>query len=207
MLGKASSYVNSWSPEFRVLLLVILIILVNCYPKFAVRVVSAGVLIFIGLAIRYSEPDTAKLRANYCNERENFQAVPPPLFIAAADTPNKKKAFSEYPGAVDDADIFSSGHPMADGLTDAKITDHVFEGNPTRSARSAAPQAAPPCIDDEADNSELDADERNTYQQRARNDATRVEAGIMNRRTDLDKYLREEVEEREDSQWWGRHEY
>jgi hypothetical protein len=28
----------------------------------------------------------------------------------------------------------------------------------------------------------------------------------MNRRCDLDKYLREEVEEEDDREWWGRHE-
>lgn len=53
---------------------------------------------------------------------------------------------------------------------------------------------------------ELDGDERMNYQSRSRNDPIRVTTGTMNRRQDMDKYLREEVEEEEDRVWWGRHE-
>ncbi len=52
----------------------------------------------------------------------------------------------------------------------------------------------------------MDGDELMTYQARSRNDATRVTAGTMRRVKEMDKYFREEVEEREDIPWWGRHE-
>lgn len=80
------------------------------------------------------------------------------------------------------------------------------EGNPFAYGKIATPAAASPCIDDEANDAEMDADELNTYQARSRNDQTRVDAGTMRRRRDLDKYLREEVDQYEDQWWWGRHE-
>jgi hypothetical protein len=80
-------------------------------------------------------------------------------------------------------------------------------GNPFDTGRTSAPKAAEACADDEANGDEIDGDERITLQASSRNDATRVTAGTMNRRRDLDEYLREEVEEEEDREWWGRGEY
>ncbi len=80
------------------------------------------------------------------------------------------------------------------------------EGNPFNPSRVAAPFAADACIDDEANNDEIDGDERTNYQALSRNDPTRAIIGSMNSRCGLDKYLREEVEEAEDETWWGRHE-
>ena len=69
-----------------------------------------------------------------------------------------------------------------------------------------APTAAAAWVDDEANDMELDADEACGNNALSRNDATRVTAGTMNRRRDLDKYLREEVEMAENKRWWGRNE-
>ena len=79
-------------------------------------------------------------------------------------------------------------------------------GNPYDLDRIHSPAAAGACVDDEANDAEIDGDELATYQARPSNDATRVAAGTMNRRRDMDRYFREEVEEAEDRQWWGRHE-
>ena len=99
-------------------------------------------------------------------------------------------------------DNYTGGH------SDRNVGDNEYaaEGNPFNLGRMAAPQAADSCVDDEAHGDEIDGDERINYQSRSRNDSTRVTAGTMNRRRDLDKYLREEVDEEDDREWWGRHE-
>ena len=79
-------------------------------------------------------------------------------------------------------------------------------GNPYNTGREHAPTAAAAWVDDEANDMELDADEACGNNALSRNDATRVTAGTMNRRRDLDKYLREEVEMAENERWWGRNE-
>jgi hypothetical protein len=118
-----------------------------------------------------------------------------------------------YPGAIDsegDYDMAQSLNegPLNEGHRDRAVGDNVFapEGNPFNINRVGAPHAASACFDDEANDDELDGDERINYQARSRNDPTRVTAGTMNRRCDLDKYLREEVEEEDNREWWGRHE-
>lgn len=118
-----------------------------------------------------------------------------------------------YPGAIDpegDYDMAQSLNEdsLNEGHHDRSVGDNVFapDGNPFSLNRVGAPHAASACFDDEANDDELDGDERINYQARSRNDPTRVTAGTMNRRCDLDKYLREEVEEEDDREWWGRHE-
>jgi hypothetical protein len=110
-----------------------------------------------------------------------------------------------YPGAIDideyDTEAVYGHRDLTEGDADG-----VPVGNPYNPGRVSYPPAAEACIDDEANDAEIDADELNTYHVRARNDDTRVEAGTMNRRKTLDKYFREEVEEAEDREWWGRHE-
>lgn len=113
-----------------------------------------------------------------------------------------------YPGAIDPEDDYDTAQSLKEGHRDRAVGDNVFapDGNPFNLNRVGAPYAASACFDDEANDDELDGDERINYQARSRNDPTRVTAGTMNRRCDLDKYLREEVEEEDDREWWGRHE-
>lgn len=167
---------------------------------------------------------------------ENFLDSPlpgprPPAVIEAADAGSAN--FDAYPGAIDDFEagdgaagpMFSGSGADAQmyvttddpGADDAGARGHVDrlagdnarrrpEGNPFDLGRTATPMAAGPEVDDEANADEVDFDEANTYQARSRNDETRVIAGTMRRRAEMDKYFREEVEEREDLPWWGRHE-
>jgi hypothetical protein len=79
-------------------------------------------------------------------------------------------------------------------------------GNPFIANRTFAPSGGPACFDDEANDEEFDADERNVYQARSRNDPLRATIGSMNRLKDFDYAVREELEEEEDRPWWGRHE-
>ena len=84
--------------------------------------------------------------------------------------------------------------------------DYAPHGNRFNMSRVGAPHAASACYDDEANDDELDGDERINYQALARNDPLRATVGTIGRRASLDAYLREEVVEEEDRDWWGRHE-
>jgi hypothetical protein len=110
-----------------------------------------------------------------------------------------------YPGAID-FDEYDSDPEY--GFRDLASDDNANapQGNPFDLNRVAFTMAAGPCLDDEANDDEIDGDERVTYQARARNDATRVTAGTMNRRKMMEPYLSEEVLEAEEREWWGRHE-
>lgn len=104
-----------------------------------------------------------------------------------------------YLGAIDN-EFIDEGH------SDARIDDVIPEGNRFISSRISAPPSDEVCIDDEANDEELDGDERINYQSLSRNDSTRVTAGTVNRTRMMNNYLREEVEETEARPWWGRHE-
>ncbi len=115
-----------------------------------------------------------------------------------------------YPGAIDTDEYDTDEYDTAPGYGHRDRSegdnDRAPAGNAYNPSRLGAPRAAGECLDDEANDDELDGDERMNYQANSRNDPLRATAGSMNRRRDLDKYLREEVEEEEDSRWWGRHE-
>ena len=81
--------------------------------------------------------------------------------------------------------------------------DGTPRGNPFDTDRIASAPAAGPCVDDDA-LAIHDGDELNTYQARSRNDMTRVWAGIYRRKSLMDRYVREELDEEEDTRWWGR---
>ena len=53
----------------------------------------------------------------------------------------------------------------------------------------------------------IDGDDRLSYQSLSRNDPKRPIMGVTRRRSDMDKYLREEVDEEENRRWWGQNEY
>lgn len=128
-----------------------------------------------------------------------------PHAVGFAGPRPRAPAPSRYPGAIDGDEYDTDGVLGHRDTLEADGASDPF-GNPFNIGRDARPPAAGACEDDEANDAEMDADELNTYQARSRNDETRVEAGVMNRRKTLDKYFREEVEEAEDRQWWGRHE-
>ncbi len=94
------------------------------------------------------------------------------------------------------------GHPDRT----ARETDSVPVGNPHDLDRIGSPAAAAPCVDDEAAGGPLDGDELLAVQARSRNDDTRVRAGTIRRKAFMERFLTEELEEEEDSRWWGRHE-
>ena len=108
-----------------------------------------------------------------------------------------------YRGAIDiDEYDTEPGHHDRD----SDENDRAPYGNPFNLNRVGAPHAAGPCLDDEANDDELDGDERINYQALSRNDHSRATTGTMGRKTYLDSYIREEVTEEEGREWWGHHE-
>ena len=130
-----------------------------------------------------------------------------PPYMSSETAPDLSN-FSSYPGAIDLGPSSLGaveGTWRGGGYDDRDSGEYLDIGNPYATDRLAVDKAAPPCIDDDAI-AVGDIDEQVPNQVRARNDPTRVVAGIMNRRKFLDPYLREELDETEDRRWWGRHE-
>jgi hypothetical protein len=129
--------------------------------------------------------------------------APAPYAVATPSQPHGPPP--RYRGAIDIDEYDTEGEFGHRDRTDDDV-DSVPMGNPFDSSRIYSPTADGPCFDDEANDAEIDGDESAVYQGTHRNDATRVIAGTMNRRRDMDRYFREELEEEEDRRWWGRHE-
>lgn len=133
----------------------------------------------------------------------------PPAFPKTPET----TAVAAYPGAVDfgetDVPVVGDEAPALGHVDwDAAARDGAAaepRGNPYDLDRIANPQAAAPCVDDDAI-AIYDGDELMAYQARSRNDPERVWAGVYRRKALVDRYVREELDERENTQWWGGHE-
>lgn len=146
-------------------------------------------------------------------QRQHFQSGPAPHLLPGSGpaypkdhAPSQRGLINQaYPGAFDDFGQHG-GEYVAEGHVDADAADQLYEGNPFSDSRTRRSQGAV-CFDDDADDSVFGVDEKIAYQGRFRNDPVRETAGTMNRRTNMDFYLRAEVEERENDVWWGRHEY
>lgn len=151
-------------------------------------------------------PAAARCEGGVCPVKEGYNPLPgapaPHALMSVSRAPSD---IGHYPGAID-ADEYDS--EAAYGHRDRTEGDNegAPAGNPFNRNRVSFQPAADACIDDEANDAEMDGDELMTHHGRARNDPERVTAGTMNRRRDLDKYFREEVEEAEDREWWGRYE-
>ena len=142
-------------------------------------------------------------------------SVPTTQAASFADTVGAPTA--PYPGAID----FGGESPLAGGSDEAPAMgfadlnvgpkgpggalsrDGTPRGNPFDTDRIASRPAAAPCVDDDAI-AIYDGDELNAYQVRSRNDPTRVWAGVFRRKALMDRYVREELDEQEDTRWWGR---
>ncbi len=137
------------------------------------------------------------------------EPAPLPVFSDTGRPPREQMGASgvagrmQYPGAIE----LDEYETEADaGHVDRSRYTVVPEGNPYDPMRVESDLAAAPCVDDEANDNEIDGDERMANQGAARNDATRVTAGSMNLRRALPKYLEEEVAEAENREWYGRNE-
>jgi len=188
--GRATLLCKDQGALFLALTFVLVVIIVLMSPDVMTALVIIGLL--LGAVLTYDMMGDHGVRA-YCKPPPPPHDLGPPVLLRG------------YPGAID---INEYDSEPGWGHRDRTERDNEFapEGNPFNFNRLNAPSAAGACIDDEANDDALDGDERMNYQARSRNDPTRVTAGTMNRRRDFDKYLREEVEEEDDREWWGRHE-
>lgn len=125
-------------------------------------------------------------------------AAPPYVALAPPAPPRP------YPGAFYEEALGGLDEDTAYGFRDRLEGDGTPPGNRFNDSRTYAPDAQAPCFDDEADDAEIDGDERMAYSGLSRNDPTRVVAGTMNRLEFLRPILSEEVAEMEDREWWGR---
>lgn len=137
------------------------------------------------------------------------EPAPLPVFSDTARPPQEMMGATgvagrlQYPGAIE----LDEYETEADaGHVDRSRYEVAPEGNPFDPMRVRSDLAAAPCVDDEANDNEIDGDERMANQGTARNDATRVTAGTINRLKDMRKYLEEETLEAEEREWWGRNE-
>lgn len=115
--------------------------------------------------------------------------------------------FGEYETAPELGHVDRTGDPYAvmAGQGADYGPDWFPYGNPYDTDRIAGVLAAGPCVDDEAV-AVFDADELNTYQVRSRNDPYRLAAGALRYKEQLAQYTSSELDEEQDSRWWGRHE-
>jgi hypothetical protein len=182
------------------LVIIIVIVLVCADPTIVVALVAA----LLGFCAAYYALGDRSHKDRGAQEAFNpLPGAPAPYAVAA--TPRQAATEHAYPGAID-IDEYDTEAPHGHRDLTEGDNDFMPQGNPYNIGRVSAQLAADSCIDDEANDDQIDGDERITYQVRARNDETRVAAGTMNRRRDMDKYFREEVAEAEDREWWGRHE-
>jgi hypothetical protein len=174
--------------EFSVLTLIIIIVVIFTAADLA------SALLLIGLVVAF------RLMLLMCGHRQRPQPKetmqPKPQKTARIERP---KYTPSYPGAIDFCDDTDPSLGHADW--DTRARGNAPEGDP----RIAGLQAAPPCVDGDSFAS-YDGDELVTYHARSRNDPERVWAGARHRKTLVDKYVREELDERENIRWWGVHE-
>jgi hypothetical protein len=163
--------------------------------------------------------------------RDRFTATttpapgPAPISLVGSMPQPEPNLTPVYPGAIDD-DVAFPGAPggsatdasrgdetqydtaAALGHRDLRAGDNAAmpRGNPFQTSRIKPTIAASPCNDDEAIVA-LDGDEAMAVQGYSRNDPTRVEAGIFRRKSMMKRYVNEELDEAQDSRWWGLHEW
>lgn len=138
-------------------------------------------------------------------------SAPGPLLASLAEGRGAapQAAGAAYPGAIDFGGEGPTASDQALAVGHADWGEEGLarrpEGNPHPWGRVSTPQAAPPCVDDDAV-AVLDGDELMAYHGRARNDPERVWAGARRRKGLVARYVQEELDEKENSVWWGAHE-
>jgi len=153
----------------------------------------------------------ANLLANVSEGFTGATTAPPgPSPPAAVFLPPTGPAAEKYPGAIDFdesplSQITDSAAAVGHSDWDEADRDSVPLGNPYDLGRIASPQAAGPCVDDDAV-AVLDGDELMAYHGTARNDPERVWAAATRRKAFVGRYIREELDETENTRWWGDHE-
>jgi hypothetical protein len=187
--------------------IVIVIIAMICPDVFTTFGVLAILVGFVVAYVTAGEPEVEPHEGFFTG----MPGKPPPYAVSAPlpEGPTAQPMLNEpgvYPGAIDGVDDHDSDAGYGHLDRDVGENAEMAYGNIYNRNRVESPQAAEACLDDEANDAEMDGDELMTFQGRARNDAERVTAGSMNRRKMMGPYLQEELAESEQRQWWGRSE-
>lgn len=134
---------------------------------------------------------------------------PDPSTLAQVPIPTK------YVGNIDDSieeinnsilnNTLETNNALMNGHRDLQKNDNSNApvGNITNVMDTNAPYAAPIPIYQEKNIHSIDYDEANSFQGLARNDPLRPTVGIIARGSMMDGFLREELEDAEDKEWWG----
>lgn len=112
--------------------------------------------------------------------------------------------------SVDDIDdgllpgVSASYAPVRSGADGPAFTAEAAATNPFQLNRVRGAAEPAPCDYSVEAADVMDSDRKTVEHVRWRHDPHRVAAGVMDRKRLMDKYVREELDEEEDSQWWGR---
>lgn len=124
-------------------------------------------------------------------------------------------ASTKYVGNIDDSieeinnsilnNTLGTNNALMNGHRDLQKNDNSNspEGNIANITATNAPYAAPIHTYQENNIHSIDYDEANSFQGLARNDPLRPTVGIIARGSMMDGFLREELEDAEDKEWWG----
>ena len=122
---------------------------------------------------------------------------------------------TKYVGNIDDSieeinnsilnNTLESNSPLMNGHRDLKKYENInaAEGNIANITATNAPYAPAIPIYQEKNIQSIDYDEANSFQGLTRNDPLRPTVGIIARGSMMDGFLREELEDAEEKEWWG----
>jgi len=191
---------------FLALTFVLVVVVALVCPNLQTAILIIGLLVgVVACLYRTTKEGFNPVRATTGHPAPHAVSAKVDAVQAPSTVPSRQRLDPPYKGAID---IDEYDTAPEHGHRDRRIGENESApyGNPFDTDRIASPQAAGANLDDEANDDELDGDERNAYQVRSRNEHARVTAGTMDRRKMLDPYFREELDQEEDSHWWGRHE-
>lgn len=138
-----------------------------------------------------------------------------PMETQHPTAPTQPSIPAKYIGNIDDSieeinnsilnNTLETNNALMNGHRDLKKNDNSNApvGNITNVTATNAPYAAPIPIYQENNVHSIDYDEANSFQGLARNDPLRPTVGIIARGSMMDGFLREELEDAEDKEWWG----
>jgi hypothetical protein len=132
----------------------------------------------------------------------------------------KPMPMPKYIGSIDDSideinksilnKTLETNSALINGHRDLKKNENCDApiGNIANVTATSAPYApAIPSYTAENNTHDIDFDESNAFQGLARNDPLRPTIGIIDRGSMMDAFLREELADAEDKEWWGNGEY
>ena len=158
-------------------------------------------------------------RNNNYNNKNSFKSLNNHLkhmpMQAQSPAPAQSPKPAKYIGNIDDSieeinnlilhNTLETNNALINGHRDLKKNDNINApiGNITNVTATNAPYAPAIPIYQENNIHSIDYDEANAFQGLARNDPLRPTVGVIGRGSMMDGFLREELEDAEEKEWWG----